>query len=110
MLAITPVAHEAGTTGLEPATSAVTGRRSNQLSYVPKMFPRYVLLYVFSVIRLEKSGEPRFELGLLLCRSGSADEPPSPPPTLPALAFLRRLLRNRDSNPDNTLQRRVSCR
>ena len=26
----------AGTTGLEPATSAVTGRHSNQLSYVPK--------------------------------------------------------------------------
>jgi hypothetical protein len=28
----------AGTTGLEPATSAVTGRRSNQLSYVPRLF------------------------------------------------------------------------
>jgi hypothetical protein len=28
----------AGTTGLEPATSAVTGQRSNQLSYVPLCF------------------------------------------------------------------------
>ena len=27
----------AGTTGLEPATSAVTGQRSNQLSYVPSV-------------------------------------------------------------------------
>jgi hypothetical protein len=27
----------AGTTGLEPAASAVTGQRSNQLNYVPKM-------------------------------------------------------------------------
>ena len=32
----------AGTTGLEPATSDVTGRRSNQLNYVPaKMSRRY---------------------------------------------------------------------
>ncbi len=27
----------AGTTGLEPATSAVTGQRSNQLNYVPPL-------------------------------------------------------------------------
>ena len=26
----------AGTTGLEPATSCVTGMRSNQLNYVPR--------------------------------------------------------------------------
>ena len=31
----------AGTTGLEPATSDVTGRRSNQLNYVPAM-SRYI--------------------------------------------------------------------
>ncbi|MCU1315288.1 MAG: hypothetical protein JWN63_610 [Candidatus Acidoferrum typicum] len=30
----------AGTTGLEPATSAVTGQRSNQLNYVPSLFSR----------------------------------------------------------------------
>jgi hypothetical protein len=29
----------AGTTGLEPATSAVTGQHSNQLNYVPTAFP-----------------------------------------------------------------------
>src|SRR5450631_2485340 len=28
----------AGTTGLEPAASAVTGQRSNQLNYVPPLF------------------------------------------------------------------------
>ena len=28
----------AGTTGLEPATSDVTGRRSNQLNYVPALW------------------------------------------------------------------------
>ena len=30
----------AGATGLEPATSGVTGRHSNQLSYAPAGVPR----------------------------------------------------------------------
>ena len=34
----------AGTTGLEPATSAVTGQRSNQLSYVPFRRMTYMVL------------------------------------------------------------------
>jgi hypothetical protein len=32
---ITPLERMAGTTGLEPATSAVTGQRSSRLNYVP---------------------------------------------------------------------------
>jgi hypothetical protein len=35
----------AGTTGLEPATSAVTGQRSNQLSYVPKLLLQQLQYY-----------------------------------------------------------------
>ena len=42
-LKMLPISHSfyttermAGTTGLEPATSAVTGQRSNQLNYVPR--------------------------------------------------------------------------
>jgi hypothetical protein len=42
----------AGTTGLEPAASAVTGQRSNQLNYVPTLFsyrywkPTYLLAFL----------------------------------------------------------------
>jgi hypothetical protein len=39
----------AGTTGLEPATSAVTGQRSDQLSYVPKIvFNNLVICHIES--------------------------------------------------------------
>jgi hypothetical protein len=36
-LILSPLESMAGTTGLEPATSAVTGQHSNQLNYVPAM-------------------------------------------------------------------------
>ena len=32
----------AGTTGLEPAASAVTGQRSNQLNYVPNLYSHLI--------------------------------------------------------------------
>ena len=34
-ISLTALKELAGTTGLEPAASAVTGQRSNQLNYVP---------------------------------------------------------------------------
>jgi hypothetical protein len=40
----------AGTTGLEPATSAVTGQRSNQLSYVPtSLFRHFAAFAIFAL-------------------------------------------------------------
>ena len=54
----------AGTTGLEPATSAVTGQRSNQLSYVPKS-----KLLVFERLPAEQALQPsvsgEFSSGIL---------------------------------------------
>ena len=44
----------AGTTGLEPATSAVTGQRSNQLSYVPKLFSNNLSIS-WAIERLQES-------------------------------------------------------
>ena len=55
----------AGTTGLEPATSAVTGQRSNQLNYVPTCFLTLSETRVFSgfpqvqSIRLCRLFQPR---------------------------------------------------
>ena len=41
----------AGTTGLEPAASAVTGQRSNQLNYVPTLFsPGYRETRMFTAL------------------------------------------------------------
>ena len=45
----------AGTTGLEPATSAVTGQRSNQLSYVPKkLFNNLVICHIESSVQISQ--------------------------------------------------------
>jgi hypothetical protein len=62
----------AGTTGLEPATSAVTGQRSNQLNYVPTLFsyrywkPAYLLAFLtlnrFACIALFNPVEPNYEV------------------------------------------------
>ena len=60
----------AGTTGLEPATSAVTGQRSNQLSYVPN--------YTCCIFTLT---EPR--------RTISDCEKPLGPSLLPLIAIPR---------------------
>ena len=47
----------AGTTGLEPATSYVTGRRSNQLSYVPAITSNVPILpFQADVALVEFSG------------------------------------------------------
>lgn len=41
----------AGVTGLEPATSGVTGQRSNQLSYTPKQCVRSGLGHSYSRVK-----------------------------------------------------------
>ncbi len=48
----------AGVTGLEPATSGVTGRRSNQLSYTPAGAPSrgVAAIGAASCLRNERAG------------------------------------------------------
>ena len=56
----------AGTTGLEPATSAVTGQRSNQLSYVPKkLFNNLELCHIESSVSQLSLFSPHSTLSLL---------------------------------------------
>ena len=40
----------AGPTGIEPATSGVTGRRSNRLNYSPVMYKKEKLIYIISKV------------------------------------------------------------
>ena len=67
-----PFKRMAGTTGLEPAASAVTGQRSNQLNYVPSLFsyrywkPAYLLVFLtfnrFACVAHFNLIEPNFEV------------------------------------------------
>ncbi len=52
-----PSQYLAGATGLEPATSGVTGRRSNQLNYAPNLISDFRLLIsdLNSSIRIPQS-------------------------------------------------------
>lgn len=52
----------AGVTGLEPAASCVTGRRSNQLSYTPKVFMKYLPLVLLSSPLLMEFDQPPIDL------------------------------------------------
>ena len=49
----------AGTTGLEPAASCVTGMRSNQLNYVPNLLCARETLTVGTVLPVERQAAKR---------------------------------------------------
>ena len=54
----------AGTTGLEPAASAVTGQRSNQLNYVPNLF---IFIYLPSHAKLAQDSVAVNSVAYLHC-------------------------------------------
>jgi hypothetical protein len=58
----------AGTTGLEPAASAVTGQRSNQLNYVPQLKKIRMLPSVF-IVSQQSVAKP----SSAICLSGGLD-------------------------------------
>jgi hypothetical protein len=57
----------AGTTGLEPVTSAVTGQRSNQLSYVPRR--SYYSQLILCHERMNDFEASAYVRSFLFCRS-----------------------------------------
>src|SRR5579883_286463 len=90
----------AGTTGLEPATSDVTGRRSNQLNYVPArsrevttIIPRSGGNPNSAMRKAEKSGQPllvgRRDAGVLANLIPGFDSAPVPHEILDDVAAVR---------------------
>ena len=62
----------AGATGLEPATSGVTGRRSNQLSYAPATVDRGETSYLGAQGVSSNSPAPVSAFGLVIPPPGLA--------------------------------------
>ena len=73
----------AGTTGLEPATSDVTGRRSNQLNYVPD--PAYLFILTCALSKLNRKRDTPVPGSL-----SSITRAPRPAPSLCAVDISRR--------------------
>lgn len=63
----------AGTTGLEPATSAVTGQRSNQLNYVPAGVRN-----ANATLFYRRSSRERFQASVGLAARSFANKPNRP--------------------------------
>ena len=63
----------AGTTGLEPAASAVTGQRSNQLNYVPTRQTRNAFLTLAPIHSLQHGNGNRFGNSSLGFQPAGAD-------------------------------------
>jgi hypothetical protein len=90
----------AGTTGLEPATSAVTGQRSNQLSYVPRlhvqqlgyMSPRMSDFDIFALFYSAAA------LASIWCFSTPDEANDQPASTIMSLSDHKRLWRPRDAH------------
>ncbi len=62
----------AGVTGLEPATSGVTGQRSNQLSYTPRFSNRWQKIVSAAGHRDVRDGRSMYGAGAVLSSKSMA--------------------------------------
>ena len=62
-----------GATGLEPATSAVTGQRSNQLSYAPRLRGEMAPALRAHASQYAKASRSRLPRSRIACPPGSGE-------------------------------------